>query len=134
LKTLVRLRREELDERRQLVAQLENRLNTLVHTRAELEKKHASEKILAEESTEALFSYPAFAAWMKSELQRVEEARVAIESQADAARDGLREAFTELKKLEIAERERIQRERKVVERREQQVLDDVGLSGYLRKG
>jgi flagellar protein FliJ len=133
LKTLVRMRREELDERRQLVAQLETRLRTLVHTRAEIEKKHAAEKLFAQESTEALFSYPAYAAQVKREVQRVEEARATIEAQADAARDGLREAFSELKKLEIAEKERIRKERKEAERRERQVLDEVGLSGYLRK-
>ncbi len=133
LKTLVRMRREELDERRQLVAQLENRLNALVHARAELEKKHAAEKHFAEGSPEALFSYPAYAAWVKSEEQRFEEARLAVEAQADAARDGLRDAFAELKKLEIAEKERIRRERREAERREQKALDAVGLSGYLRK-
>lgn len=133
LATLVRLRREALDERRQRVSELENRLDALDRRRRDLDEDNAKEQRLIGSSTEMLFAYPGYAAWVRVERQRLADARAAVETQATAAREELVVAFSELKKLEIAEAEQRRRRHKEQARLEQKRLDEVGLIQHRRR-
>lgn len=133
LATLVRLRREALDERRQRVSELENRLDALDRRRLDLDEENAKEQRLLGGSAEMLFAYPGYAARVRDEGQRLAEARAAVVTQATAAREELVAAFSELKKLEIADADQRRRLHKEQARLEQSRLDEIGLIQHRRQ-
>ena len=57
-----------------------------------------------------------------------------IERKVDEARDALREAMSEVKKYEIAEANRVARVAQEEKSRESNLLDEIALQGFRRKG
>jgi flagellar export protein FliJ len=133
LETLIRLRRDALDRRRQVLASLEQRRADVTARRSDLERRITEEQSVASANENLMFSYNGFA--RKSIQDRAELEGVAreLDSEIEAASEDLQRAFTELKKFEIARDQRDQREKIELDRQERRTGDELALSRFRHK-
>ncbi len=133
LPTLIRIHRWHLEEKRRKLTELERLRAELAAQTRRLEERLASEQRVAEHSEEGRYAYGAYAA---SIISRRETLTVSIGESQQAivlARDEVSEAFREVKKHEIAARIRERRAQAEAARREQALLDEVGLNMHYRR-
>ncbi len=133
LKTLIRLHKQTLDEKRRVLATLEGRRDGIIGEGEELERQVVEEQAFAKRTPEVQFAYGAFAHRViltrESLAQRLREVEAEIEiSGAEVA-----EAYAELKKYEIALSLRERRARAEAARRERYELDEIGLKMHHRR-
>lgn len=125
-KSLTQLRRFEVDERRQTVADIENMLEDLKQMVVDLERQIEVEQEKAGVDDVNHFAYPTFA---KAAIQRRDNLNTTIqelESKLEEARDQLGEAFEELKKVELIEERDADRIRTQNAAHDQVDVDDAG--------
>ncbi len=126
-KTLIQLRRFEVDERRQTVADIETMSEELRQMVVDLERQIQVEQEKAGVDDVNHFAYPTFA---KAAIQRRDNLNNSVkdlEVKLEEARDQLAEAFEELKKVELIEERDAERVRSQTAAREQAELDEIGL-------
>ncbi len=133
LKTLIRLHRNELDEKRRRLAEMQRRLDELgqvllVHD-AEVER----EKAMARVDHDASMAFPRFHKAAQQRRERLVADIVEAGRQAEQAREEVAEAFQEVKRYEITEENRIERERRREAQLEQVRLDEVAINQHRRR-
>lgn len=134
LKTLVRMSEWTVDEKRRGLGVLLRQFNELQTSLDNLEKELIVEQRAAAASPhEAGINYGRYAATVISRRAYLNRAIETMETQIVSAREDLSDAYLELKKFEVAERNRKQRETEEIDRREQSFLDDIGLEMARRR-
>ena len=131
-KSLIQLRQFEVDERRQTVTDIENMMSELNQMVVDLERQIEVEQEKAGVSDINHYAYPTFA---KAAIQRRDNLKNSVselESRLEEARDGLAEAFEELKKVELLEERNQDRERHEENQRSQSEMDAIGLAMHMR--
>jgi flagellar FliJ protein len=127
-KSLIQLRKFEVDERRQTVADIETMLGELQQMGIDLERQIEAEQEKAGVSDVNHFAYPTFA---KAAIQRRDNLKNScgeLEGKLEEARDHLAEAFEELKKVELIEERDAERVRVHEAAQEQADLDEIGIN------
>jgi flagellar FliJ protein len=127
-KSLIQLRKFEVDERRQTVADIETMLGELQQMGIDLERQIEVEQEKAGVSDVNHFAYPTFA---KAAIQRRDNLKNScgeLEGKLEEARDHLAEAFEELKKVELIEERDAERVRVHEAAQEQADLDEIGIN------
>lgn len=125
--TLIRLRRFELDEKRQKVTDIEMMIADFEQMARDLDRQVEDEQARAGVSDINHFAYPTFA---KAAIQRRDNLATSIQelqAKLDAAREELAEAFEEVKKVELIEERDQERNRMNRNRAEMAELDEMGL-------
>lgn len=125
--TLIRLRRFELDEKRQKVTDIETMIADFEQMARDLDRQVEDEQAKAGVSDINHFAYPTFA---KAAIQRRDNLATSIQelqAKLDAAREELAEAFEEVKKVELIEERDQERNRISRNRAEMAELDEMGL-------
>jgi flagellar export protein FliJ len=133
LETLIRLHKAEVDARRLAVADLEMEQDRFRAGIAALDQALVDERGVAAHSFEAA---TAFGPYLEASRQRramLEEQIGVLEMEILAARDLLRDAYAELKKFELSAERQAAASKALASRREQQQLDEVGLSIFRRR-
>jgi flagellar export protein FliJ len=134
LPSLIRLRRWRVDEQRRRLAELTRRADDLHGEAQRLEREIADEQ--ARSRTDPLEAGTAYAGYARAAIDRRARTAKAIEAaEADvaAARDDLGEAYRSLRTLEAAQADRERRRAMEEDRREQIILDDLGIQGHRRR-
>jgi flagellar export protein FliJ len=133
LKTLIRLKKDEVDELKKQLAEMENRQQVL-------KDEHRDLGLALEREAEFASNFPeslqAFADFTKKTLKRQEALMHTIEAMQkaiDKKRDELQEAFGELKKFEIVLEQRQLALFEEAKKRESKLMDDVAIRGFMRK-
>lgn len=129
---LIRLRRFEVDERRQKLADVERMIDDFRHMAADLDRQIESEQQRAGVSDINHFAYPTFA---KAAIQRRDNllrSADELNGTLEQAREDLAAAFEELKKAELMEERDAERHRAARARSEQGELDRVAGQAYHR--
>lgn len=124
---LLRLRDWELDERRRALGIVLEKRQSLVDMLERLGRDLAREQEVAGTSIEAARTFPAFARAMIRRRETVRERIAAVDHEVAAAEDAVREAFLELKKLQITAERRAEAARLEALRLEQNALDEIAL-------
>jgi flagellar export protein FliJ len=134
LKTLLRLSRFTVDEKRRVLVELQAREDQILANITAAEAQLIEEqRIAAEDSTGAGFLYGAYAdAWV-AHRARLDQMLAEVRQQIELARDELAEAFRQQKTYEITQTNRERREREEADRKEQAFLDEVGLNIFRRR-
>ena len=134
LKTLIRLSKFSVDEKRRVLTALQTREDQIIEEIRKGEEQLRHEQQLAAEDTTGIgFSYGAFQqAWMRRR-DLMHQALAAVRADIEKARDELAEAFRELKTYEVTQANREKREREELDRKEQIFLDEIGLNMHRRK-
>ncbi|HYG87597.1 MAG TPA: flagellar export protein FliJ [Azospirillum sp.] len=133
LKTIIRLHKWQLDEKRRALAELQN-----LHDRLNSELERLQDEVRAEQETarkdpSVAFGYANFARAARERGQRLTQSIAQVEEQIAVATDEMAEAYQELKRYELAEEDRLKRERDKIRRKEDAMLDETALVGFRRR-
>lgn len=135
LKSLIKLRRHNVDEKQKFLAQLyreveaiENSKNTLI------ERLRTEREVLDKTGSLEMYAYfGRFSQNIQRMLERLNEEKKKLETRIVIAQDDVREAFANMKRIEIVQREREREERKERDDKESRELDEIGIDGFRRK-
>ena len=135
LKSLIRLRKHIVDQKQKFLAELYRQAEELEAEKASYQEKLKKERELLEEQEmlEALAWYGRFASGIKSQIDLLNKDLSNMEQRIEIARADLRNAFAELKKIEITDERRREAEKKEELAKENKELDDIGIDGHRRK-
>lgn len=134
LKTLIRLSKFNVDEKRRTLTALQTREDQVVEEIRRAEEQLVREQQMASENQAVAFAFPAYYRAWAQQRHALEQALTAVRQQIEAARDELAEAFREQKTYEVTQANREKREREEADRKEQIFLDEIGLNMHRRKG
>ncbi len=134
LKTLIRLSKFNVDERRRVLVALQNAEDQVL---AEIDshdhRLKEEQRLAAQDATGVGYLYGSYhRAWM-DRRENLLRSLAALRQQIEAARDALAEAYREQKTYEITQKERERREAEERDRKEQAFLDELGQQMHQRK-
>ena len=134
LHTLIRINKWEVDQRRRELGNLLGTLAALKGNLQGIEEEVILEQGVAQASPEeaALF-YGSYAKTVIERRHQLNDSMAQMEVQIAAAREELNAAYRELKKFEVAQQNRDTYETQEFARREQEILDELGLEAHRRK-
>tara|TARA_R110002110_G_scaffold284987_1_gene499221 strand:- start:25133 stop:25552 length:420 start_codon:yes stop_codon:yes gene_type:complete len=132
LRTLIRLRKHTLDEARRELTVLQRKVDAIDQARARLDQELVEESATARADVEASYGYGHYLGTVRERRREFDRQVDELSQQVALAEACVREAFREVKQLEIADAQRIERERAEMARHEQAGLDEVALSGFRR--
>ncbi|RJF79474.1 hypothetical protein D3877_22150 [Azospirillum cavernae] len=133
LKTIIRLQKLQLDEKRRTLAELQNLGDRLKAEIEKLKEEIAHEQATARDDFAVSFTYANFAQAAMERGRKLGESLLQVEVQISMATDQMAEAYQELKRFELAEEERLKRERDKQKRKEAIMLDETALVGFRRR-
>jgi len=132
LATLIRLKQEQLDEKRLVLGRLEQEaaaITTLIET---LQAEVACESALAKSGGEQAFGFGGYLARAQARRRDLEARQAQLGEKIAVAADEVADAFREMKRYELAQSLADSQAASAAARREQAALDEVGLTGYRR--
>lgn len=134
LKGLIRLHQWVVDEKRRTLGDLLKLIAELEDQVRRLEAEVVAEQKAAANAPEtAGFLYGNYARHVIERRERLAKSIASAERQIAAAREELNEAYRDLKKFQVAQEVRDRRAVLAAARREQNVLDEVGLGIHRRR-
>ena len=134
LHSLIRLRKDRVEEKQKILADLFREAEKYEAAIKNLEDQHEIEKANAEEKGdyETLTAYSLFAERVRDQVAFLQQGLDAINARVAIAQEAMRDAFGELKKIEIIQENRDEEALKKELKREGEVLDEVALEGFRR--
>lgn len=135
LSSLIRLRKHTVDQKQKFLAELYRQAEVLEEKKKGYQEKLQKERALIEEQEmlEALAWYGRFAEGVKGQIKTIEKDISNLDQRIEIARADLRNAFAELKKIEITNDRRIAAEKKAEKAKEDKELDEIGIDVFERK-
>jgi flagellar FliJ protein len=133
LRTLIRLHKWQLDEKRKALTELQPQADRLAEQAKRLEEEIVQEQDVARGSVEVSYSYAFFAKVAIDRRRRLAQSIAQVEAQIAVATEEMAEAFQELKRYELAQESRDRRKAEEVRHRGNAMLDEVALSGFVRR-
>ena len=134
LKTLIRLRDWDVDEKRRAVGELLGAIAALEAQAQKLESDLVAEqKTARDDPNEAGILYGFYANAVIQRREELAEAMRRTEEAIAEAQDRLRDAYRELKKYEVLQQHRDEAEAEAEKHREQLFLDEVAQQAFVRK-
>lgn len=133
LKTIIRLQKLQLDEKRRVLAELHTLADRLRNEIEKVKQEIAHEQETVRDDFSVSFTYSNFAQAALERGRKLGESLGQVEAQINMATDEMAEAFQELKRYELAEEERLKRERDKQKRKEAAMLDETALVGFRRR-
>ncbi|MCC6888450.1 MAG: flagellar export protein FliJ [Hyphomicrobiales bacterium] len=125
--TLIRLKKFQVDEKRRRVAQIEGMIAEFDRIASDLDREIKSEQDRAGIHDPAHFAYPTYAKAAIQRRENLKRSAAELRVQLEDAQAALREAFEELKKVELLDERDQMRERADEAAREQAELDAIGM-------
>ena len=132
LKTLIRVHKFELYDRQRKLGNLLRFEQSLENRKILLAERFRQEEAAANESPAAALTFGAYVDWHVDENRRVDRALADVRQEILDMREEIRAAYQELKTLEITQENRDKREAAEEERKNNAVLDEIGLTLYRR--
>ena len=134
LNPLIRVRKHALEQKQKFLAELyrqaeeyEAQKQTLLKTLEEEQEK------LDGMGPEMLMYFGPYSESVKERVEDIDYALAKLNTRIDAAREDMRAAFAEMKKLEITQGRRDDEERKELEKKLSDELDDIGIDLFRRQ-
>ncbi len=134
LQTLIRLRQQQMDEKRKALADLQRGMTALHDSVKHLEAEVAREQETARDDPEASYLYGRYANAVIARREELEALMVQQQALIEDAHGEVMAAFRELKKLEVVQERRHEQARKAELTAEQKELDELGLEMHRRRG
>ena len=135
LESIIRLRRFQLDEKRQTLADLHRLSSELSSERMRLNETIELEQraALAANDRNTAFAFGSFVQAAIERRKRIDGSLQKLALQIAAATDDVRAAFSDLKTFEQTEASREARKAKLAARAEAMRFDDMGVEGFRRR-
>lgn len=134
LHPLIRVQKHALEQKQKFLAELyrhaeeyEGQKTTMLTTLDEEREK------LDGMDVEMLSYFGPYEESVKSRVEEIDQALLTLNTRIDLAREDIRDAFAELKKIEITQEEREAEEKRGVDKKQSAELDEIGLEVFRRK-
>lgn len=134
LKSLIRVRKHTVDQKQKALSDLYRKAEELAEEKNNLLNKLEEERSHLQEMDVQMMSYfGPYSEAVKERVLAIDKAAKTLEARIEIARDDIRRAFTELKKVEITQERREEKEDAALNKKESQELDDIAIEGFRRK-
>ncbi len=135
LDPLIRVRRHNVEQKQKFLAELYRQVEELETKKKTLEQQIIDERGRVDEigTAEVIAYYGRYAEATRKKIRHLSREIKKMETRIDIAREDMREAFAELKKIEITQRNREDAEKKEQNKKENQELDEVAIDNYRRR-
>jgi flagellar FliJ protein len=134
LDPLIRVRRHVVDQKQKFLAELYRQSEELANQKNTLNEQLAEEREKIKDMGPEMLSYfGPYTEAVKVRVKDIEEAARKLDVRIDIAREDMREAFADLKKIEITQERREAEEQKELDKRETADLDEIGIETYRRR-
>jgi len=136
LKSLIKLRRHNVDEKQKVLAELYRQIEMIEASKNTLSERLRTEReVLDQAGTLEMYAYfGRFSQNIHRMIERLNAEKQKLEMRVVIAQDDVREAFANMKRIEIVQTEREKAEQKEADDKEGRELDEIGIDGYRRKG
>ncbi len=134
LNPLIRLRRHAVDEKQKALSELYRQVEAFeARKRHLLEQLETERQILATATQVEMIAYfGRFSDAVAKDVERLNGQIARLEGRIRVAQDDIRNAFADLKRVEIVQRNREAEEDKKAEAKETNELDAIGIEGFRR--
>ncbi|SDE82537.1 flagellar export protein FliJ [Rhodospira trueperi] len=133
LHAVIRLNKLEIDELRRQIGVLLREESDLVARDRALDEALARESRLADKHPEAAYTFPAFLTAHRQRKADLAEALADVRARIETTRESLAELYRRRKTYELAQDARDKRAEQERARKDQAVLDEVGLTMHRRR-
>lgn len=136
LNPLIRVRKHAVEQKQKFLAELYRQAEELIGQRLTLQKQVEAEREALkkmDESIDMMLAFNNYVEAVKSRIADIDEAEKKLEVRINIAREDMREAFAEFKKIEITQERREDAEYKALEKKQSELLDDMAIEGYRRR-
>lgn len=134
LDPLIRLRKHVVDQRQKFLAELYRQAEELQAQKQLLLTTLEEERSKLQGLGIEMISYfGPYSEAVRGRVADIDEAAKKLDARIDVARDAMREAFSDLKKIEITQERREAEEQAEIDKKESQALDEIGLESFRRK-
>lgn len=135
LLSLIKLRRHTVDEKQKMLAELYRQIEMIEQNKSILiERLRTEREVLDENGTLEMYAYfGRFSQNIHRSLERMNVEKQKLEVRIQIAQDDVREAFANMKRIEIVQSEREKAEKKEAEDKETREMDDLGIEAFRRK-
>jgi len=134
LNPLIRLRKYRVEEKQKALAELFREAERFEYVINGMLESLANERALAEEKNdfETTTAFTMYAERVRDQVEFLRMGLDKINARIVVAQDAMREAFGELKKIEIIQENRDAEDTKAELVRESKDMDEIGLQGFVR--
>lgn len=135
LDPLIRYRKHGLDEKRRAIAELYRQQEKLEQQKKTVQDQMENEKKLAEDmaTLEASAFLGRYLEGARKKISALDLSIKKMETRIAIAQEDMRNAFSEMKKVEITQRNRKRKEKKARDKKESKELDEIGIEIFRRQ-
>ena len=134
LNSLIRVRRHVVEQKQKFLTALYDQADALEDQKQAMLTQLAIEKVKIEElGTEMLSFFDQYSRAINERIVDLDNAADTLNKRIDMARDEVREAFSEVKKIEIIQERREAEERAKQDKKESETLDEIAIEAIQRK-
>ncbi|HOO82531.1 MAG TPA: flagellar FliJ family protein [Alphaproteobacteria bacterium] len=134
LNGLIRVHKHALDQKQKFVAELYRQAEELENQKTTLLNQLDEEREKIQEfGVEMLSYFGPYSEAVKERVIEINEAATVLESRIEIAREDMRAAFAELKKIQLTQQARENEEEKERNKKESGELDEIAIEGYRRQ-
>ena len=135
LKSLIKLRKFNVDEKQKSLANLYSLVEDIENKKTALITRLQEERAAINHTSplEMLAYFGRFSQNVQRVLEKLNLEKRKVEERIVVAQDDVRNAFAEMKRIEIVQRQREKEEKKKEADKESRELDDIGIEGFARK-
>lgn len=134
LLSLIKLRRHNVDEKQKVLAELYRQIEIIESSKNTLQERLRTEReVLDKSGTLEMYAYfGRFSQNIQRMLERLNLETSKLETRINVAQEDVREAFANMKRIEIVQSEREKSDRKEQGDKETREMDDIGIDGFRR--
>lgn len=133
LKSLIRLQKQKLDDRRQKLVQLQAVAAGFASQIDALERDAKQEAEKAGDNPESVHAIGSFVQATLARRDALKASLIDVQAEVDALQAEISEAFSEVKRFEVVDERRESRALRTRQRRERKTEDAIGLGIYQRR-
>lgn len=133
LRSLIRVRKHAVEDKQKALSELYRQAEELTSEKQALQDDLKRERQKVDEmGVEALGYFGRYSQVVKERSELIDHKMVMLENRIEIAREDMRIAFAELKKVEITQKRRDDEEEAEIKKAEDQSMDEIGLESYRR--
>ena len=134
LNPLIRVQKHALEQKQKFLAELYRQAEEYEGQKEHMLKTLEEEREkLDDMGVEMLRYFGPYEAGVDARVKEIDEALLTLNTRIDLAREDMREAFAELKKIEMTQEERDVAEQRDIDKKQSDELDEIGLEVFRRK-
>ncbi|MCB1783187.1 MAG: flagellar FliJ family protein [Alphaproteobacteria bacterium] len=134
LNPLIRVRKHAIEQKQKFLAELFRQADELANGKESLLTQMADEKRRAfDMGPEMLAFFGHYAEAVKTRVDEIDESLARLEIRIEAAQDDIREAYADLKQIEIIQERRDEEAADLILKKENDMLDEIGIDGFRRR-